>query len=56
MNKPFCFILAAALAVVGCRNTNNQTPNDMNNTDTYKEVDGRVNFGPGHALVTTPQP
>lgn len=28
----------------------------MNTKDSFKEVEGRVNFGPDHALVTTPQP
>ena len=28
----------------------------MNANDTFKKVAGRVNFGPDHALVTTPQP
>lgn len=28
----------------------------MSTKDNFKEVEGRVNFGPDHALVTTPQP
>ena len=51
--------LAAVLALVSlanCTNTNknNQTDN-MSNTP-IQEVAGRKNFGPNHALVTTPQP
>ena len=43
------------LALAGCRNTHNQNNIDMND-EPLKEVAGRTNFGPGHALVTTPQP
>jgi flavin reductase (DIM6/NTAB) family NADH-FMN oxidoreductase RutF len=35
---------------------NIQNPTDMNTNETLKEVAGRKNFGPDHALVTTPQP
>ena len=38
---------------VGCKNQNNT---DMSNSEPLKEVVGRKNFGPDHALVTTPQP
>ena len=37
----------------GCKNQNNT---DMSNSEPLKEVTGRKNFGPDHALVTTPQP
>ena len=37
----------------GCKNQNNT---DMSNSEPFKEVTGRKNFGPDHALVTTPQP
>lgn len=37
----------------GCKNQNNT---DMSNSEPLKEVSGRKNFGPDHALVTTPQP
>ena len=50
-------LFAAVLALACCTNsgkTNNQTDN-MNNTP-LQEVAGRKNFGPNHALVTTPQP
>ena len=58
-------LLAAAVVLVmaaGCKNTNNS--NDANNqnstimdsNETLKGVAGRKNFGPNHALVTTPQP
>lgn len=55
MKRTF-LIIAAMLIVTGCTNTNNKNLQDMNTTDTYIEVDGRVNFGSRHALVTTPQP
>ena len=47
-------ILAVAAA---CANNESKTQNteDMNETP-LQEVAGRVNFGPNHALVTTPQP
>ena len=38
------------------KNTDNKTTNDMNNDNPLQEVVGRKNFGPNHALVTTPQP
>jgi len=46
----------------GCKNTNNsnnannQNSTIMDSNETLKEVAGRKNFGPNHALVTTPQP
>ena len=58
-------LLAAAAVLVmaaGCKNTNNSNnANNQNSTimdrnETLKEVAGRKNFGPNHALVTTPQP
>ena len=58
-------ILAAAAVLVmaaGCKNTNNsnnannQNSTIMDSNETLKEVGGRKNFGPNHALVTTPQP
>ena len=51
--KNILFIaLAATLALTGCKNTTNQNAQNMN----LNEVIGRKNFGPNHALVTTPQP
>ena len=47
--------LAALVMLAGCRTNSNNT-NDMNTNDTLQEVAGRKNFGPNHALVTTPQP
>ncbi len=49
-------VLAAAVLLTGCKNTNNTTTNVMNNDKPLQEVAGRTNFGPNHALVTTPQP
>ena len=58
-------LLAAAAVLVmtaGCKNTNNsnnannQNSTIMDSNETLKEVAGRKNFGPNHALVTTPQP
>lgn len=45
--------LIGLLAIAGCKNQNNT---DMSNSEPLKEVAGRKNFGPNHALVTTPQP
>jgi flavin reductase (DIM6/NTAB) family NADH-FMN oxidoreductase RutF len=44
------------LMAVSCNSTNNQTQNEMNTNESLQEVAGRKNFGPNHALVTTPQP
>lgn len=54
--KRLLIILAVLLSLAGCKNTDNQSINDMNSNVTFKEVAGRKNFGPDHALVTTPQP
>lgn len=65
MMKMKKILLAAAAVLVmaaGCKNTNNSNnANNQNSTimdrnETLKEVAGRKNFGPNHALVTTPQP
>ena len=50
------FILLGLIGLLlpfGCKNQNNT---DMSNSEPLKEVTGRKNFGPDHALVTTPQP
>ncbi len=54
--RRIALILAAIAMLAGCKNTNNQTTTDMSTNEPLKEVDGRKNFGPDHALVTTPQP
>lgn len=46
-------ILAAIVSLAACKENNKNTDN-MNQT--IQEVAGRKNFGPNHALVTTPQP
>ena len=54
--KKFVIILGliGLLLPFGCKNQNNT---DMSNSqEPLKEVTGRKNFGPDHALVTTPQP
>ena len=53
--KKIVFILGliGLLLPFGCKNQNNT---DMSNSEPLKEVTGRKNFGPDHALVTTPQP
>lgn len=53
MKKIVLLGLVGLLAFVGCKNQNNT---DMSNSEPLKEVAGRKNFGPDHALVTTPQP
>lgn len=61
--KKILLVAAAVLVMAaGCKNTNNsnnannQTSTIMDSNETLKEVAGRKNFGPNHALVTTPQP
>ena len=56
MNKIAFLAIALALTATGCKNTDHQKNNDMNTQETLQEVAGRKNFGPNHALVTTPQP
>ena len=46
-------ILAAIVSLAAC---NENTKNTDNMNQTIQEVAGRKNFGPNHALVTTPQP
>ncbi len=53
MKRTVILALAVCLMAVGCKNAVNQTVNTM---EPLKEVAGRKNFGPNHALVTTPQP
>lgn len=53
MKKIVLLGLVGLLAFVGCKNQNNT---DMSYSEPLKEVAGRKNFGPDHALVTTPQP
>ena len=55
MKRILTIALCIAMLLAGCKNTNNQNAKDMN-TEPLKEVSGRKNFGPDHALVTTPQP
>lgn len=56
MKKIVFLAVAMGLMAVSCKNANNQTQNGMNTDETLQEVAGRKNFGPNHALVTTPQP
>ena len=51
----------AVTAVAGCKTNNQNEANNPKSTDmttqqTLNEVAGRKNFGPQHALMTTPQP
>ena len=55
MKKSIIFALSALLVMAGCKNTDKSIQN-MNNDKPLQEVAGRTNFGPNHALVTTPQP
>lgn len=53
--------VVAVLALAGCKTNNpneanKQKTNDMSTQQTLNEVAGRKNFGPQHALMTTPQP
>lgn len=56
MKKIVFLAVAMGLMAVSCNSTNNQTQNEMNSNESLQEVAGRKNFGPNHALVTTPQP
>lgn len=56
MKKIVFLAVAMGLMAVSCNSTNNQTQNEMNTNESLQEVAGRKNFGPNHALVTTPQP
>ncbi|MBP3257131.1 MAG: flavin reductase [Bacteroidales bacterium] len=48
------YLLAALLTLCCCTNGNQNKQTQMNTE--LQEVAGRKNFGPNHALVTTPQP
>ena len=56
MKISIIFAFSALFVMAGCKYTDNKTTNDMNNDNPLQEVVGRKNFGPNHALVTTPQP
>ena len=56
MKKSIIFAISALLFIAGCKNTDHKSLETMNNDTSLQEVAGRVNFGPNHALVTTPQP
>lgn len=56
MKKLLYITLMGALFLSACENTDKQKENDMSTKEPLKEVAGRKNFGPDHALVTTPQP
>ena len=55
MKHTMILALAALVMLTGC-NTNINNTKDMNANEPLQEVTGRKNFGPSHALVTTPQP
>lgn len=50
--------LMAVLSLLASCGTDKKTnnPENMNKNEALQEVAGRKNFGPNHALVTTPQP
>ena len=52
--KRILLIITALAVLAGCKDKSIQNSPDMN--EPFKEVAGRKNFGPDHALVTTPQP
>lgn len=53
MRKYVILGLVGLLTLAGCKNVKTT---DMSNSNPLQEVTGRKNFGPNHALVTTPQP
>lgn len=48
--------IAALVLTTGCKNQPASNQEDMSANTELKEVAGRQNFGPAHALMTTPQP
>ena len=56
MKRTITLFLAALVMLAGCKSNNNKDNKDMNANEPLHEVAGRKNFGPNHALVTTPQP
>ena len=56
MKKSTIFAISVLLVIAGCKNTDNKSTETMNRNQPLQEVTGRTNFGPNHALVTTPQP
>ena len=56
MKKSTIFAISVLLVMAGCKNTDNKSTETMNRNQPLQEVTGRTNFGPNHALVTTPQP
>lgn len=56
MKRIVYLFLALAIVIAGCKNTTEQNSKEMNTDKPLKEVSGRTNFGPKHALMTTPQP
>ena len=56
MKTTLYLFVALALVMTGCRNATEQNTQDMNTNESFQEVAGRKNFGPNHALMTTPQP
>ena len=56
MKRTITLFLAALVMLAGCKSNNNKDNKDMNANEPLQEVAGRKNFGPNHALVTTPQP
>ena len=56
MKKSIIFAISVLLVMAGCKSTDNKSTETMNINQPLQEVAGRKNFGPNHALVTTPQP
>ena len=56
MKKTVFLLFALALTLAGCKNPSDESNPGMSAGEPLKEVPGRKNFGPDHALVTTPQP
>ena len=52
--KPHPLLTLSLLLLLPACKTNKQAPNTM--PTQFQEVSGRKNFGPNHALMTTPQP
>ncbi|MBQ6557576.1 MAG: hypothetical protein IJL86_08570, partial [Bacteroidales bacterium] len=49
-------LVAGVIALTGCNSNTQNNNQEMKDNTPLQEIAGRKNFGPNHALVTTPQP
>ena len=53
---PLAALVAGVIALTGCNSNTQNNNQEMKDNTPLQEIAGRKNFGPNHALVTTPQP